>query len=191
VLQVRLDALPPSDLAEALREDCRRIAQLANRLLEIERLRETRMDRRIVDLGVIARDAALQFAPLALHHGLDFSLEPAARPVLVDGNAEAIQQCLINLLENALRHGGKTVVLRVTGDPIARVSVRDSGAGVNSDLSDSLFEPFVGTPGRGGAGLGLALVTEIMAAHGGRACHATGTDGMTEFHLEFPAPAQD
>lgn len=187
VLQVRLDGLPPSDLTEVLREDCRRIAHLADRLLQMERIRASDIQFETIELNSIARDAVLQFVPLALHYGIDVAFEPVDQPTPVSGNADAIKLCLTNLLENAQRHGGATVVVAVKTSPIVQVRVKDSGMGVSPALAISLFEPFVGTPGRGGAGLGLALVNEIMIAHGGRVYHTTATDGMTEFVMEFPS----
>jgi signal transduction histidine kinase len=185
VLQVRLDALPAGELADALREDCRRLARLAERLLAIERIRAVSPLLEAVDLNVISRNAALEFTPLALRGKIDLSFEHAPSPVMIKGNAESVHMCLMNLLENALRHGGRKIVVAVSDLPMPRVTVKDSGKGVHPDLADRLFEPFVSTSSSAGAGLGLALVSEVMKALDGSVFNQTGPDGMTHFVLEF------
>lgn len=184
VLQVRLDALPAGELANTLREDCRRLTRLAERLLAIERLRGVSLELEAVDLNVIARNAALQVAPLALRDEIDLSFEHTPADATINGNAESIHMALINLLENALRYGGRTIVVTVSDEPVLRVTVSDSGKGVPPDLAHRLFEPFVSTSFSGGAGLGLALVSEVMKAHDGRVYHQAA-NGMTHFVLEF------
>jgi len=80
-----------------------------------------------------------------------------------------MQQVLVNLLDNALQHGGEgTNVVIGTEDRAdgCCIYVRDSGRGVKADDVDRIFEPFY-TTRRGGTGLGLALVKSIVQRHGG------------------------
>jgi signal transduction histidine kinase len=184
VLQVRLDGLPAGELAEDLREDCRRLARLADRLLEIERVRAIGLRLEPVDLNHLAQNAAIQFAPRAVSLGVALAFEAAPVPVLVDADFDSLMSCLFNLLENAVRHGGPDVVMSVRALPCPVIAVSDSGAGVREDLADRLFEPFVSTPGSGGSGLGLALVSDIMKAHGGQIRHLSFAN-RTVFQMEF------
>ena len=86
-----------------------------------------------------------------------------------------LEQALGNLLDNALRHGGPHIELaaEARGDAV-RLHVRDDGPGFPDGLA--AFERFTrgdAARGRGGAGLGLAIVDAVARAHGGRA----GADG--------------
>ena len=84
-----------------------------------------------------------------------------------------LQQALGNLVDNALRHGGARVELsaeRVNGS--VELHVRDDGPGFPAQFVDDAFERFTradAARGRGGAGLGLAIVAAIADAHGGAA----------------------
>lgn len=85
-------------------------------------------------------------------------------------NKEALLGALLNLLENALQHGGDAVQLQVVvtqvGDAL-RVYVEDNGPGIDSDVLDQVSEPFYTTRAQG-TGLGLAVVQVVAQAHHGR-----------------------
>ena len=107
-------------------------------------------------------------AHLALAAGRTIALTGADHPVIVIGNAAAITDALRNLIENAFVHTppGTEVVVEV--DPTGAISVQDSGPGVPVEDRQRIFERF--WRGKGvrtdGAGLGLAIVMEIVRAHG-------------------------
>jgi len=104
---------------------------------------------------------------------------------------EQLRRALDNLLINAVRHAetGGTVTVVATrtyadGRSYLRITVSDSGPGVPPDRREHIFEPFVtGRPD--GSGLGLAVVSEVAAAHGGRAW-LDETAETTSFALEVP-----
>jgi DNA-binding response OmpR family regulator len=83
---------------------------------------------------------------------------------------ERLLQALANLVQNALRHGrgtpDVTLSARRRGDTI-EISTRDRGPGIAAEVMPKLFQPFWQGSGRGGAGLGLAIVRGIARAHGG------------------------
>ena len=92
------------------------------------------------------------------------------------GDAHQLRQVLGNLLRNALVHtpaGTPIEVSVAAGRDVVRVTVRDHGPGLPTDEPDALFERFWRAEGgrergKGGAGLGLAIVAGIVDAHGGR-----------------------
>ena len=105
---------------------------------------------------------------------------------------EAMQLVLHNLLDNAIKYSppGGTVTLSVTVvDGRARLAVADRGRGLDTQELAHAFEPFwrgsdVAT---GGAGLGLHLVSELVAAHRGSvAVHSDGRDRGAEFVVWLP-----
>lgn len=102
-------------------------------------------------------------------------------PVTLRGNPQLLRRLVRNLVENAHRHGKPPVsVALVREGSVATLSVTDHGDGISPDDAERMFEPFHRGASRGrekGAGLGLALVREIAAKHGGQARFAKGTGG--------------
>lgn len=113
-------------------------------------------------------------------------------PVL--GDRGRLHQCLLNLGSNACHHGGDEVEISI--DVKASnvvVTVADNGPGVPSEIGDRIFEPFRRgdasrtRDGRGGAGLGLAMVKHISDSHGGSIGFGTTPGGGATFELSIPA----
>ncbi len=121
---------------------------------------------------------------------LGLAAEEAARvgarldgePVEVAGNEMLLRRLIRNLLENGVKHGRPPVRVTVLAHGReARVSVADDGCGIPPDERDRVFEPFYRPAGRGesggGWGLGLSLVRQIAARHGGRVTCEEGEAG--------------
>jgi two-component system OmpR family sensor kinase len=116
------------------------------------------------------------------------------------GSSKLLTRLMRNLLENAKRYGGDPIELEVRRasrssaphQPVWRISVTDSGAGVPEALRERIFEPFYRLPGaserEGGVGLGLALVKSIAEQHGGQVRCQSRVDGLSGacFVVELP-----
>jgi two-component system OmpR family sensor kinase len=109
---------------------------------------------------------------------------------LARGDSLLTRRILENLIDNARRHGGPTVEVRVApGDGAAVVSVTDDGPGLPPAVRARLFERFNREPGAAdGHGLGLALAHALTAAQGG-ALRLEEAPGRTRFVLELPSAA--
>ena len=120
----------------------------------------------------------------------------------VHGDADALHQVLVNLLDNAVRHtpAGTPVEVRVLTDgDVVRLSIVDHGAGVSAETAVRAFERFYrADPSRnrasGGSGLGLAIVAAIIDAHGGSVRMVARSDADpdgrgTTVVVELPAAA--
>ncbi|MDI3290404.1 HAMP domain-containing sensor histidine kinase [Polyangium sp. 15x6] len=122
-------------------------------------------------------------------------VEGKPEPVLADPTLFA--RALANLLDNAKKHGGGVVALRITAatDAVA-FEVEDAGRGLEPGEEKRIFEPFYRRPDekareQGSLGLGLSLVSRIAEAHGGRARAANREEGGARIGLELPvAPRQ-
>jgi signal transduction histidine kinase len=121
------------------------------------------------------RDTLGTFAPLAAAAGarLRAELDDHAHAMVDHG---ALRQILLNLLDNAVKYGpeGQTIVVRVVrgGDEIV-ISVDDEGPGIPPADRRRAFDPFERLDRRGasktsGAGIGLAVVRDLVIAHAGR-----------------------
>ena len=123
----------------------------------------------------------------------DIGLDAGRAPVR--GDAHQLRQVLGNLLRNALVHTPAGTPIDVSAEPeaeVVRVTVRDHGPGLPTEDPDALFERFWRAEGgrergKGGAGLGLAIVAAIVDSHGGRVRAANADGGGAAFVVELPA----
>jgi len=186
LLSLELDQLDGAK-AERLRVDVGAMRRLIDQLMvlaQIDAERLAQMAPTPVDLGELAGDVVAQMAPAALADGKQIELSGEDSAVIA-GRREAIAAALRNLVENALRvtPAGQTVV--VLADRPGELAVRDGGEGLSSERLKILVERLrrADHASSNGAGLGLAIVARIMAAHGGRL--ATNPE-QRELRLIFP-----
>ncbi len=109
-------------------------------------------------------------------------------PVLVDADAEQLQQVFWNLARNALQSmpaGGElTTTLHPPKDNRLRIAFADSGRGMSPQQVEHLFEPFSSTTG--GTGLGLSIVYQIIRDHGGTINVRSREGQGTTITIELP-----
>ncbi|MGW1722127.1 HAMP domain-containing sensor histidine kinase [Streptomyces sp. NPDC002306] len=153
-----------------------------------------------VDLASLVVEAV--WNARAAGDGHDWQLELCFdAPPVVLGDEARLHRVVADLLANARAHtpaGTRVVVSVESRDAHCAVRVRDDGPGIPADLLPSVFERFTrGDPSRtraagsaAGAGLGLAIIAAIMAAHGGRV-DVRSDPGRTEFVVELPTVAQE
>lgn len=165
ILQTRIESLSPGGDRDALSRDVARLALLCEQLLDLQRINSTTGDRTAVDLGQLARQCAADLAPLAIAAKREIGLEVIGANVVL-GDGPALTRALSNLVMNALQHGAGRISLIVRE---CAVTVADEGPGIALEQRHKVFEPFRRLkPLSTGSGLGLALVKEIAALHGGR-----------------------
>lgn len=160
--------------------------------LIIRRLREFvsrgETERRIEDLPKLIEEASALALVGAREHGVRvrFDIDPAADRVLAD--KVQIQQVLLNLIRNgmdAMEDSPKrelVITVAPANDDLVRISVSDTGPGVEAGFADQLFQPFV-TSKRSGMGVGLSISRTIMETHGGRIWFEPNPDGGAVFHF--------
>jgi signal transduction histidine kinase len=169
VLRTRIDTLSDHEVAGVLRIDVEVMSRIVEQLLAIAEIEHFPIDLAgTADLQDICADVTGFIAPLALAQGKKIALIGAQNPVLVKGDRQALFQAIRNLAENAIEHTapGTTVEIAVYAEGI--VHVLDKGPGVPERDRQHIFQRFWrGDRQRGGAGLGLSIVTRIAEAHGG------------------------
>ncbi|WP_148076917.1 sensor histidine kinase [Nocardioides aurantiacus] len=193
-------------LVDVVHRSGERLLLLVNDILDISRLEAGRLRLDPVELAVadIVEDLRAWAEPLAVRRGLRLRCEVAADlPPLVADPAR-LSQVLTNLVGNAVKFtedgeiailaSPATAVLDEAGPaaPAVRFEVRDTGAGIPTDLLESLFEPFSQldssqTRRHGGAGLGLAICRELVDLMGGRLEASSSPGTGSSFRVLLPA----
>jgi signal transduction histidine kinase len=151
--------------------------------------------KRDVDLGDLIDELLPLVRPAASHAGVALDCRVKAGNICVSGDEEALSQVLLNLLLNAIEAAQQNGVQRqeqrrvcievgTTAGRGAEIVISDSGAGPAESVASSLFEPFVSDKAEG-AGLGLAVAKEVVAAHGGSIIWKR-ENGMTRFRVSLP-----
>ena len=119
-----------------------------------------------------------------------------AHPVMVIGDPDRLTQVLVNLLTNASKYSDPEMPIVVscsTEGCDVRLSVADSGIGIAPEMLSSIFDSFVQQPqaldrSSGGLGLGLTIVKNLVALHGGSVtAHSAGPGRGSEFVVRLPA----
>jgi signal transduction histidine kinase len=190
VLTARVAELESTPETRHLADDIARMNRLVSQLLQVSRLEGAPLQFATVDLNSVAETVVTFLAPLAIGAHKTLALTAAPHPILVKGAAEALENALRNLVENAIVHTapGTEVTIIVTPEPA--IAVRDHGPGVPPGQRNEIFERFWRGRARlqsGGAGLGLAIVAETMRGHGGSVSVGDSAGGGAEFVLHFPA----
>ncbi len=156
---------------------------------------DVRLDLQPVDVGALAHEVVESLDVTAAARGARIR---AVVPPVPDVRADpgAVRQVLLNLVDNALRHGpdGQTVTLTVVpprsvDDPLV-VTVDDEGPGIPPDDRQRVWAPFVRLGDRGGvtggSGLGLSVVRDLVRRHGGRVDIAESAAGGARFVVTLP-----
>jgi two-component system, OmpR family, sensor histidine kinase TctE len=188
IITARLDTLEGNGQISALREEVARMNRLVEQLLCVARLDSLALDVSApVDLHQLAEEVVGSMAHLAVSDGRTIALTGADHPVLVIGNAAAIADALRNLIENALAHTARGTEVIVDVGPEGAISVQDSGPGIPVEDRRHIFERFWRGKGvrASGAGLGLAIVMEIVRAHGASITVGDRVPRGARFDLRF------
>lgn len=152
-----------SDVIRALAPDVQRLATVTEQVLDLERLERNRHDERI-DLTALVRRVVGDLAPLVIAGGHSIEVRVSGNETIF-GDAAALERVLMNLVQNAMDHGGQHILVRVIGSIF---EVEDDGPGIPREERERVFEPFSRLrPRATGSGLGLNLVREVVDRHGG------------------------
>jgi signal transduction histidine kinase len=164
-------------------QEARRLTYLVENVLSFSRAerRASRISSAPTDLAREVRDALEMFAPLARSRRATLRSE-LEHGVMVEVDRDALRQVLLNLLDNAVKYGprGQTVTVGMRAvtengrGARVRLWVEDQGPGIPTKDRDRVWEPYVRLDrdvvegATGGSGIGLAVVRELVALHGGK-----------------------
>ena len=182
---------------EVIARQVQHMALLLDDLLEISRITRGRLELRPspTSLHELLSSALEVAKPLidAKHHRVEIDL--ATRPLVLDVDPLRISQALANLLTNAAKYTDDNgcITIRADVEDGVRISVSDTGMGLNEAAIPRLFEMFSQVHGvlersQGGLGIGLALVKGLVELHGGTvAASSPGLGRGSTFTIRLPA----
>ncbi len=174
-LSARNSDLSYRDTCCIVAEECSRMIDMINTMLEISRLYSTpdALKHDSFDLVSLLEEAHELLLPLAEEKEIDFRFLSEEKSVMFCGDKLKIQRMTANLLENALKFTPPqgSIELRLNKEEsVAEIIVADTGCGIPPDDQPHVFERFFRSDSSRslpGNGLGLALVHSIVKAHGG------------------------
>ena len=187
-LEALRDDVIPADRAtfESLWEEAERLVRLS-RSLDVLAEGDAQADRpALIDMDVVAavRTAAELVAPAMAQAGLNVELALPPTGLMARSDPDGLAQVFANLLQNAVRYTPRGGGVRITGDQLEGqvvIAISNTGPGIPSEDLPHVFERFYRVEksrdaGRGGAGIGLAIVRQLVESFGG----AVGVESSTE-----------
>jgi signal transduction histidine kinase len=183
-------------LLETVKTQTDRLTRLSEDLLLLSTNGHEAFEPEPVDTRALVREVVSQLEPLAAARKVSFALN-AAPGVEALASSDTLYRCVFNIVDNAIKYSGEgarvTISSRREGD-CAVIEVRDTGPGIAPDEVAHVFDRFYRVDkGRsrrqGGAGLGLAIVREmVQAMHGDVSLHSTPGEGSI-FTIRVPLAA--
>ena len=177
-----------------LREQTERLTQMTKTLLEMSNLQQVARNEQIQLIPMI-EEIFTDLAPLAEKRSITLEAEGNAA---LTGSDALIYRLLFNLTENAVKYnrpGGSVRVELAQRQEKCIIRVSDTGCGIPEEYQQSIFQPFFRVDKSrsreyGGVGLGLSLVWEIAALHGGSVWVEESSDKGTTIAVELPTGAE-
>jgi len=178
------------DALEKAADQAMRAGQIIRRLRDFVARGES--ERRVENVTKLVEEASALALVGVKDRGIrvTFHFDPSVEPVLAD--RVQIQQVLLNLIRNAMdameaTHARDlTISVKPVDNNLVQVSVADSGSGIEPEVAEQLFQPFITTK-RHGMGVGLSISRTIIEAHGGRIWVEPNPGGGTVFYFTLAA----
>jgi two-component system CheB/CheR fusion protein len=195
------DATKVKRAGEAIERGTMMQVRLIDDLLDMSRIitGKFHLEFQRLDLRTTVQAAVEDVNALAARKGVELTLQLDASPAMVSGDSVRLQQVVSNLLTNAIKFTpskGRVTVKLAVSDGCARLSVADTGVGIEAGFLPHVFNRFAqgdtsSTRAHGGLGLGLAIVRHVLDGHGGTAqAESPGIGLGSTFSFKLPlAPA--
>jgi two-component system CheB/CheR fusion protein len=176
-------------MAEALAEIKTQLARLDDLVQDyLSLVRVAAIQQTPVDLGRLVTELAQEMSPALAAHGITLQLEALDQLGMVALHAHTFRRALLNLVQNAMeampQDGTLTLRGRRQGATVS-IDVGDTGGGILPEQTTQIFEP-LHTTKPGGTGLGLYIVQEVVAAHGGQVAVQSVVGQGSTFTITLP-----
>lgn len=190
-MRFSLESVQDDNTRQSLQDDVLELEHLVQEMLEFSQSQHNKPEMSLAEIDIqemchsLQQRLPLHAKPISLH------CDCHCQQLLADGHF--VERAILNLLNNAVKYTKSQILLRcIDTKEGLQISIEDDGEGIAEENRERIFEPFFRPdPSRnrrqGGAGLGLAIVSQIMAWHKGK-CWVESSDlGGAKFVLFFPA----
>ncbi len=164
------------EFIQIIHDESRRMGELVNNFLDLVRMESGRAEliKGATNIYDIVEQVVAVMQPLAQQRGITIETDLAADIPVIQADNNRLKQVLLNLVSNAIKYnrpGGRVFVSAQVADDRLRVAVRDTGVGIAPEDLARIGEKFFRVRGASeetlGSGLGIAIVKQIVEAHGG------------------------
>ncbi|MDB6121652.1 MAG: Histidine kinase [Pedosphaera sp.] len=177
-------------------QECRRLSSLIENVLDFSRIEQGRKqyEPEPTDLVALVEQTVKLMQTYAAEQNIQVTLQIIGNPVPIDVDGKAIQQALVNLVDNAVKHSQKGAAVEVGlefHESRVRLWVEDHGEGIPREEHEKIFERFyrLGSELRRetqGVGIGLSIVKHIVQAHHGKVTVRSEVGQGSRFTIELP-----
>jgi len=184
------------EIHHALASESARLSRLLRNILDFGKIeQETKAyDLRPADIGLILRDLVKVFRPQLEEGGFAVDLNLPPQPVLADVDRDAIEQLMVNLIDNAMKYSTRKKLIGIDlleAPDQVEIRVRDQGIGIPPEERERIFGNFYRGSGAArvnpkGVGLGLKIVKHIVEAHRGEILVDSRPTAGSTFRVIFP-----
>jgi signal transduction histidine kinase len=178
-----------AEMAQALAEIKAQLARLEELVQDyLSLVRVATIQQAPVDLGLLVTQCAQELTPLLAAHNITLQTEALDQCGMVALHEPTFRRALLNLMQNAtdaMPQGGTLTLRGRREDATVHLDVGDTGMGMAPEHATQIFEPLYTTK-PGGTGLGLYIVQEVVAAHGGQVAVQSTVGSGTIFTITLP-----
>jgi signal transduction histidine kinase len=200
ILRKSPDSADAAQIREMMHRQLGHLVRLIDDLLDVSRVSEGKIELRkeIIQAGDVIRSALESSQPLIDSAGHSLTVDVPPEPIWLDADLTRLAQVIGNLLNNAAKYtpeGGRIGLSLRTDGGDAVIAVSDNGLGIPADMRSKVFQLFVQVENhvdraRGGLGIGLALVKQLVAMHDGSvSAESAGTGHGSVFTVRIPLAA--
>lgn len=191
-LEGLLDGVYPADAShlEPLLEETRVLARVVDDLRTLANAESgvLTLEKEPTDIGMLLRDAAAAVQDEAARTGATVTVADDPQAAIVHVDPVRMRQVIVNLLANAVRHGGGSPITAsaIVANGSLSLSVNDRGPGIPPDELPHIFDRFYKRRGSKGSGLGLTIARTLVRAHGGDIRVESSADMGTTITVSIP-----
>ena len=206
LMQARLDLYMSTDHGDSCPETAETIAMMREQTERLSRMVRTLLD--MSELKAVPRNDRIQLAPMIEEVLADLSplaeksgvtLSQSGEDLWVTGSDVLVYRAIFNLVENGVKYnrpGGSVCVAVSRRGEEAMIEIKDTGCGIPEDFRESVFQPFFRVDKsrsreKGGVGLGLSLVWEIVHLHSGDVRVRESGETGTVIEMTLPISAEE
>lgn len=180
---------------EMMKKNTNRLIDLTDQLLDFRKAEANKFSLNFIrtDISDVLKELFHAFKPIAEEKNLSLKLEMPRMPLQAYVDAEAFRKIMSNLLNNAIKYAGSSVIIRLkpfnSNDQVFNIEIRNDGILIPYELKEKIFEPFYRlreTEKQPGTGIGLPLSRSLVELHKGVLDLQKPDGAFNVFHLSIP-----